>query len=101
MTELPIQWSLRRRYEAVRRQWCSGEGYAGDAIGIGVLLHAGMCTWMGQQVHLEPLPAHVHPVAPSLRAHSECGDDLAPRSVHSEATHILATMAIAAVKEST
>ena len=98
MIDSGSQGSLRRRYEAMRRWWCSGEGDAREHQGLAVLLRHGMSLWMREAARVESRDAAVgDPARPTL-AGGGCGagEAILSRPLHTEMARLLATMVIGA-----
>lgn len=86
---------LQQRYEAMRRWWCSGDGYARIHLGLVALLRQGMSVWMHQPAHAEPREAAARNDLDRPPPTSSGGSDaLLSKPLHAELSRILAGMAI-------
>ena len=103
MSESSARGPLQRRYEAMRRWWCTGEGEARDHLGLAVLRHQGMRVWMRQPAHAESREAAVREALAPPRATGRGSDAVASPPLHAEIARLLAAMAIGtiAAKEQT
>ena len=99
MSEPAVDGSLQRRYEAMRRWWCSGEGDTCDHFGLAVLLHQGMRVWMRQAAHAASRTAAVgDELAQPPRTSCGGSDAVLSKPLHSEVARLLAAMAIGAIE---
>lgn len=97
MSDAGSRGALRRRYEALRRWWCSGDGDARDQLGLAVLLRQGMSRWMHHPAHAESREAAVGDPSPPAQASGGASDPVRSKPLHREVARLVATMAIGAI----
>lgn len=99
MSESGADDSLQRRYEGMRRWWCTGDGDARNHLGLAVLLHQGMRVWMCQAAHAESREATARDeLAQPRRATRGENAGLLSEPLYSEVARLLAVMAIGTIE---
>jgi len=97
MSDAGPDGALRRRYEAMRRRWCAGEGDPRDQLGLAVLLRQGMRRWMHHPAHAESREAAGGDPPQPAPASGGASDTVPLKPRHREVARLLATMAIEAI----